>query len=153
MALSVLLVGCVAPIQYDSIAIDNIEYYEAPKDEIWMKLMRYLTTNRIQIKTIDKESGIIYAENLHIDPSQWGQNCKSGLLETENGGVATLNVFVAEFEPGVTSVTVNAFILRRIGSALTTRACPSNGKLEDMIFGALGGRTDARPSSLSGSNY
>ena len=123
--------------------VSNVEYYTRSKDEVWSELMRFFTSNNLQIKTIEKDSGIIYAENMQVTPSDWGQNCLPGMFDTPAGGQLATNIFVAEMnEKESISVTVNT---RVIGSFYALganvpyrRDCLSNGNLERLVFDHLG---------------
>ena len=57
---SVLLSGCATvPATYD---FDSKKIYNNHKDFVWEGVMNFFAKNNIQIRTIEKASGLIYAE-------------------------------------------------------------------------------------------
>jgi len=77
-ALAFLLGGCIAPppAPQKPLAVEHEHTYSESFDVIWAKLIRVLPANDINIKTVDKTSGLIYAEAETINP-QLGDNTKS----------------------------------------------------------------------------
>ena len=100
---SLIVAACVsapAPHQFDQTAVIAM-----PKDEVWSNIMEYFTSSQIQIRTVERDSGIVYAESARTTA---GTVLDCGTYNDQPiSGVATMNVFVNDVGPGQTSVTVN----------------------------------------------
>ena len=147
LILSVLLFfGCAtAPLTYN---FDSTRTYEAMEGEVWSDLMAFFTTNNIQIRTIERDSGIVYAERLYAGGdslslfSQFA-DCGNYALEIPGPGSASFNVFVNdEISDQITvSVTTNFTMVWSSSSMWSTttvvRACNSTGWLEGLVLNAI----------------
>lgn len=113
----------------------NSQTYAMTKDEVWSRLLQFFTSNNIQIKTIEKDSGVIYAERAHADASM--ADCGQDLA-AELGRPANLNVFVKPLSSG-TEVTVNASfeVVRTFDRTTWTAQCYSTGVLENLILNSV----------------
>lgn len=129
------LAGCAtAPVATD---FDNTRVYSKSKDEVWTSLVAFFATNNIQIKTIEKDSGVIYAERSSFDKVM--ADCGVDYLYTEITNVASFNVLVIP-RGGQTSVTVTSeFKAGRIGPYNATKVtqCLSTGYLEQQILASI----------------
>ncbi|MBX3584748.1 MAG: hypothetical protein KF810_22970 [Rhizobiaceae bacterium] len=136
VALLIALSGCgTPPKQY---TFERTKTYSATKDEIWTRLISYFTSNNIQIKTIEKDSGVIYAERSMVDASI--ADCGQGGLAADVVRTGGLNVFVQSLEPNKTQVSVNSdYKITRVfdGQPMVT-ACNSTGLIEGQILKHLG---------------
>lgn len=125
--------GCATPPKQT--AFSNTQTYQSSKDQVWSDLLAFFTSNNIQIKTIEKESGVIYAERSRSDPSM--ADCGQDLA-VELSRPATLNVFVKPESKG-TTVTVNATfeVIRSFDNRTWTAPCHSTGALERQILASI----------------
>jgi len=131
-----LLGGCATPPKATN--FEKSKTYSISKDMIWEKLISFFTSNNIQIKTIEKDSGVIYAERANADQSF--ADCGQPGLAAEMARPATLNVFVRT-TGDKTEVTVNTqFTSIRIFDGRTmTAPCHSTGLLERQLLSSLDG--------------
>lgn len=118
-------------------AINNSRTYSISKDEAWERLLTFFTGNNIQIKTIEKDSGVIYAERAIVDTSM--ADCGQRPFAQELGRTATMNVFVRAVSAG-TQVTVNTSfsVNRRFDNQTWTDQCSSTGSLETQVLASVG---------------
>lgn len=117
--------------------ITNSRTYEAPFDEVWSKAVAVLASRSIQIKTIEKDSGVIYAEPGKIGGSyiDCGQSGLAGIV----GRTATLNLFIKPEGAGSTLATVNltARETRQFDTSTWNVDCFSTGLLEAELLELL----------------
>lgn len=79
-----------------------------PKDKVWERVVQFFAERNIPIQTIEKDSGIIYAE-----PELFGKRLADcGVFGTfaadeEAEGVIHMNVFVKPLSAKRTALTVN----------------------------------------------
>ena len=144
VTLSLLLTSCVtSPLVHQ---FDSQRIYPQSKDIVWSALMKFFTENNVQIKTIEKDSGIIYAEREYIGPDhqmalETIADCGKRPMVTAGQASLSLNVFVHEQE-GVVSVTINTSISRQwistgnifAPSTRFTAPCNSKGAIEEMLL-------------------
>lgn len=127
------------------IPIQNSRVVALSKDDVWSNLVEHFATSNIAIKTIEKDSGIIYAERMFATGNDLSSYADCGVpgMATPIGGAADLNVFVRETGSGV-NVTVNARYRQMRQSAwgpgVTTIDCSSLGTMErDLLEAAAKG--------------
>ena len=121
--------------------------YSASKDQIWSRLMELLTSQNIQIKTVEKDSGIVYAERFYGPEGAKFLDFADCGLEIGNTPAgrptAGMNVFVVEIADNRTRVTVNTnfqmpvLVYAVIANVLEHRTCNSKGTLERRILDQL----------------
>lgn len=118
---------------------DRSNTYPVSKDEAWERLLTYFTSNNIQIKTIEKDSGVIYAERALVDAST--ADCGQGGLAVDVSRTGGLNVFVRSIGPKQTQVSVNSDykITRMFDGQVMVTPCNSTGLLEGQILRSIGG--------------
>jgi hypothetical protein len=133
-ALTFALAACATPPK--QVSFKNSETYNLSKDETWERLLSFFTSNNVQIKTIEKDSGVIYAERSTIDASM--ADCGEAPLMAEIARTGTLNVFVRS-KAGQTEVTVNSEfkVIRMFDNQTFTVACHSTGTLEASILASI----------------
>jgi len=94
-----LAVGCAtaalaacatAPATYNVVTSRTIH---KPYDVVWENLVGYFATRSLPLKTISKESGLLYAEIAGYTPNL--VDCGTIAFGFQNGGLASVNVFVA----------------------------------------------------------
>lgn len=134
--MTVFLCSCAtAPVQH---RVESQRNFDAPPEKVWAGLMDYFTSNNIQIKTIEKDSGVIYAEQLYIGQDTAVDHiadCGKYTLEIPEQTNVSFNVFVREEKP--VTVNVNASFSRvwRFGNyPPTKRSCTSKGTLEKYVL-------------------
>lgn len=117
--------------------------YSLPKNKVWEGVMHYFTSNAITIQTIDKPSGLIYAEPDYTTGDIYHlANCFS-YRKGEKPGIASvkLNIHVTPNEAGdSTTVTVNTrFKQSWVGPGIETqvRDCTTRGRIEREIHATL----------------
>lgn len=112
------------------------------KDQVWTNLIEFFASNNISIKTIEKDSGIVYAERTFSGTGgmrEWA-DCGANMMAPPIRQTMDLNVFVREAGPSTspkTNVTVNARFSETRQSAwdnsLANTDCNSLGVLERLI--------------------
>lgn len=145
IALTTLIAGCATPPAY--IPFDNSSTVSLSKDEVWSNLVEYFATSNISIKTIEKDSGIIYAERMLAGPSEIASvaSCGANFMAPSVGATADMNVFVREEAGGATRVTVTTNFREMRSNTMAngqlfTAQCNSLGVLEAGILRAAAGR-------------
>ena len=142
MICGLALTGCVPPPTQPPAqqVIQNSRVYNTNFDTAWGHLVQFFPANNIQLKTIDKASGVIYAEKI-LGGSEGIVECgEPGIMSAVT--VGTVNVLVTA-EGGKTKVTVNLNFnqTRRLtigyGTSTMTVKCSSTGFLEQQILDAI----------------
>lgn len=138
------LAACATPPAY--VAFDNSITVDKSKDEVWANLVEHFATSNIAIKTIEKDSGIIYAERMLAGPAEISSvaSCGASFMSPSIAATADLNVFVRE-QTGSTRVTVTARFRETRSDAfangqLSVVNCNSLGVIEASILQAARGR-------------
>jgi len=132
--LAAFIASCATPPKQTS--FDNSQTYDLSKDRVWESLLSFFTSNNIQIKTIEKDSGVIYAERSSVDRSM--ADCGEVPLAAEIARSGTLNVFVRPVGAR-TQVTVNSEfkVIRMFDNQTFTAPCNSTGLLERSILESI----------------
>ncbi len=140
-----LLTSCVTlPAIYN---VDAQKTLDASSDIVWSGLMQFFTENNIQIKTIEKDSGVVYAERIYSATSTSSQNtlpdawfdCGRSDMETPVSSTLSLNVFVRDdLKKENTTVSINAVFSQKWYSHWDGRnrmiPCNSTGTLEVIVL-------------------
>jgi hypothetical protein len=143
------LVGCVTPgtqAQFQNSAV--IGESEA---QVWANLIGYFTSNNIPIKTIERDSGVIYAERSsfggRIEPTL--ASCDQNAMLVVTNGSAAMNVFVQALSASQTRVTVNVTFqeVGAYGAQTYPITCYSTGALEAAVLGAAGAAVTVVPAA------
>jgi hypothetical protein len=128
--------GCVsAPQTYE---FEKTRVYQKPYDQAWTDLIEFFSGSNIQIKTIEKDSGIIYAESTSFDPSF--ADCGSAPGDQVVANNAQFNVFVRRLDEQLTQVTVNSDFRQVRGGGFGfyyssyVVTCNSTGRLEQAVL-------------------
>jgi hypothetical protein len=118
--------------------IQRTRTFALAPDAAWARLLEVMADQRLQLKAVERESGVIYAEELIArDPRL--ADCGRGRSWTPLDQTAlTLNVFVRENGSG-SKVTINTSFKQMYSSGIDQRfvLCHSTGALEEEIFAAL----------------
>jgi hypothetical protein len=132
--LASVIASCATPPK--QAVFDKSQSYDMNKDFVWESLLSFFTSNNIQIKTIEKDSGVIYAERSSVDRTM--ADCGEAPLTAEIARSGTLNVFVRP-TGAKTQVTVNSEfkVLRMFDNQTFTAACHSTGLLERSILDSI----------------
>jgi hypothetical protein len=132
-----IVASCATPPK--TYTFDKTRTYPISKDEAWERLLGYFTTNNIQIKTIEKDSGVIYAERALVDASI--ADCGDGGLTVDVSRSGGLNVFVRAISPNETQVSVNSDykITRTFDTQVIVTPCNSTGLIEGQILRSIQG--------------
>lgn len=130
----ICVASCASPPK--TTVFDKSRTYDLSKDAVWEDLLSFFTSNNIQIKTIEKDSGVIYAERSGVDASM--ADCGQVPLAAEMVRSGTLNVFVRP-AGSKTQVTVNSDfkIVRMFDNQTYTAPCNSTGLLEKSILESI----------------
>lgn len=144
LACTAMVAGCATPPA--TIPFENTATLPLSKDAVWSNLVEYFATSNIAIKTIEKDSGIIYAERMLAGPSEIATvaSCGSAFLAPAVAATADLNVFVRENGDG-TKVTVTTQFRETRSNALaqgqlSVARCNSLGVIEGAVLAAASGR-------------
>ena len=142
-----ILVGMVGCASFpDPIDTKRRFEFRAPMDTVWEAVIHYFASNQIPIKTLEKASGIVYAERtvrLARKDDEYAECPKGGMYLAETNSRSTqMNVFVAEEETDQVSVTVNIAYQRAyskknmMGRVVSSDLydCESTGKAEEEIY-------------------
>lgn len=127
--------GCATPPV--ATQFDNTRVYAKSKDEVWTNLVAFFATQNIQIKTIEKDSGVIYAERAAFDQNL--ADCGVDYLYQDIAKIASFNVLVIP-RSGKIGVTVTSdFKVSRLGPYNATKIspCESTGMLERQILNSI----------------
>ena len=140
----VLAGGCATPEKIVVQPFDKVATVESDFDATWEELVRFLSTNQIGIKTIEKDSGLVVIESLNMSPAliqEYCTNIQIPLLWSLQSGKASGNVTVDE-DDGFTTVAVNMSYQATTqycynGCSYNTARCDSLGKFETELLDAV----------------
>ena len=109
-------------------------------DAVWEKAVRFVSTNQINIETIEKDSGLIVIGAQSIDAQTLKGLCdaKAPFLYTLKHGSGKGNITVVE-EGGFVTATINLsfFANSNYGYQTASNPCASTGKYEESFLNAL----------------
>jgi hypothetical protein len=136
--LALLALACAPTAPVSRPNFERTRQVALAPDDAWRRILEFLASEGILIRSVDRASGVLYAEQLmDRDPSL--ADCGSGgswraLPQT----ALSLNVFVRPNGSG-SRVTVNSRFTQMYASGIDARPvlCFSTGALEGRIFGAL----------------
>lgn len=147
MSLAMMLTACVTePQTFD---VKNSRQYTQSKERAWDHLIQFFALNNIQIKTIDKSSGVIYAERAIGRAPSGGKigdmaDCGVSPLFPPISQAIQMNVYVQDLGATASKATVTTtFTETRInaldGKPVAPVQCNSTGVLEGHVLDAMGG--------------
>lgn len=128
--------GCETPPAVHD--VERTRTYAKSKNVVWERLIQHLSSANIPIKTIDRDSGIVYAEPVGVDFTNYA-DCGAS-FPVILSRTAAINVFVKPLRADRTQATVNAtFTARRYAGSLPPSfvSCTSRGGFEKDILDAL----------------
>ncbi|MGH2343511.1 hypothetical protein ACRC7T_18755 [Segnochrobactraceae bacterium EtOH-i3] len=128
----IALAACASPPK--ETVFDKSNTFAVSKDVAWERLIMFFTENNIQVRTIEKDSGVIYAEKTGFDNGY--ADCGTNMLAPDLSRTATFNVFVRPVGGGKTQVTVNSEykVTRQFDGKFFVNECKSTGLLESRIL-------------------
>jgi hypothetical protein len=135
LAFSCIAGACATAPQTYSVA--STKTINDSYDHVWSGLVSFFTAGSIPLKTIEKDSGVIYAEGLSFTNEE--ADCgKPGIL-VPVGRRMDLNVFVNQPHPGWVEVRVTTTFreIRRFDVSLFEVRCNSKGVVESAILDPL----------------
>jgi hypothetical protein len=140
IALAMALSACSTPPASHSVT--RSKTYPLAKDAVWESLMAWFTTNQLAIKTIEKDSGVVYAERIYATADAFsGADCGKDEMAPPFERIGQFNVFVHPVDAANTQVTVNSTFIEHRRSAwdgsIITAGCVSTGALENSILTAI----------------
>lgn len=131
------LTSCYTPP--DKFPIENAREYDLPYNKVWSNVVEYFAVSNTPIQTIEKDSGIIYAEvdfykTSHADCGKIGREKIRDAF-----GLVRYNVFVKKLSETKTKVLVNTrFSNSTVYNPLRTRdqrvECVTTGDLENEVL-------------------
>ena len=144
------LVGCSTTPQ--TFQVDKSRLMSQSFDDSWAKTVRFFASNSIDVKTIEKDSGVIFAEtqrsglskaetksgDIVIDGLVVG-SCGKSLLAPPSNRVIKFNVFMVP-QVSKTKVTVNTTMIENrlrsdgFSTSNVTVACNSSGAFEKALL-------------------
>lgn len=141
IAFALLLVGCgAAPTKHE---FNNARIFDASFDSVWDAVIAYFATQNIPIKTIAKDSGVIFAETTALDSASSGfADCgKADIGVVIVANYARFNVYVKRGEARQ-AVSVNATFAQTRNNNLRHVSglnfdCTSTGKLETTMLQSI----------------
>lgn len=111
------LPSCSTPAEV--FKINSTREYNVSKDVLWERVIRQFATTNTQVKTIEKVSGIIFAERAmtSAEPTNWAQRGKIGefadcgkeFMLVPYRQAVEFNIFVREMGPRASSGQLNPY--------------------------------------------
>ena len=113
-------------------------------DEVWSTLVRFMSTNDVGIKTIEKESGLIQLEGENLSTQLIQNYCvtNSGMFTSVSSGRVDGSITVFD-EDGFVTVNVNARHSFTLMNPLTnpptyqTLSCEATGAFETAVLNSV----------------
>jgi len=133
-ALTLMLTSCsTTPATYN---YDKNKSYSRTYDQVWEDVIGFFATRNIQIKTIEKDSVVIYAERNSFDETL--ADCGQAGIAHVVTRTVTLNVFVtrSENEPKV-NVNTRFNETRQFDRSTWTVECNSKGVIEKAVLESI----------------
>lgn len=134
-----LALGACAPLPPGEPAeFERTRTFDVNPAEAWARILEFMAAKGIQLKALERESGVIYAEELMTRDERLA-DCGRGRSWTPLDQTAlTMNVYVRHNGTG-SKVTVNTRYKQMYSSGLDQRfvLCNSTGALEEELFAAL----------------
>jgi hypothetical protein len=136
VSLCAALTACVSVTAPQYVEVEKTRTYTKARDQVWEAVISYLAGRNFPVKTVEKDSGIVYAEipQFPVGFADCGQSTSTVQLSRQG----SLNVVVKPVEGG-TEVSVNpAFSVTRAAEGQQwTIDCQSKGVLERQMLDAL----------------
>lgn len=133
------LANCATPPKQHY--FDKSRTINQPFERTWQNTIQFFTGNNIPIKTIDKSSGVIYAEKLNTNQQEGEKfaDCGASALELVLQTKISLNIFLQKIGPNQTKGTINTQFsqVREFDRRRREVTCNSRGTLEQRLLNAL----------------
>ena len=143
LAVAGVVSACASPPE--TFDVKSSEQVQADFDKTWQAVIATFAENTIPIKTLEKDSGLIVAEQSLVSYQSMEEiaSCGSGsFVEVPSTGIATYNVFVRPINAIVTQVQVNtrfAMQFRDTYNNSRVQDCNSRGTIEGNILQSIKG--------------
>lgn len=126
ITLLVALVGCTSKPPMIPKPVENTWKIDAPVETLWKSSIEALVDKGVQVKILDKESGLIVIEE-NFDDASFSQY----IADPYNfyGGQARINILFTKQNEGSTQVTIRPALFGLGRSPLPIKAT-SNGRME-----------------------
>jgi uncharacterized lipoprotein len=127
--------SCVAPPKEYNVRKSST--VAAPYNLVWTRLMQWFTSSQVQVKTLDRASGVIYAERATFAETDYADCGSPGIYQVTARPIS-MNVFVQPISAQQTRVTVNVNVTesRVFDTSHLQIQCNSTGRLERQILAA-----------------
>ena len=141
------LTGCVTAPVVEIKPFDKSVSFEGDFDESWGKLVRFLSTNDVNIGTIEKDSGLITLSGDNLSAGLIQEYCDAAapFMWVLSSGLAKGSVLMTN-EDGFITATVNVKFnatssytdyMGGSGTKYSTTSCNSRGAFETALLGSL----------------
>ena len=122
--------------------VDKSKTFNDSFETTWSRVIQFFTSNNIPIKTIDKSSGVIYAEKLNGTKEEGERYADCGtpgialILSTK----ISMNIFVQKLGSTQSKATINTTFsqIRQFDGRTFEANCNSRGTLELQLLSTLG---------------
>ncbi len=133
--LLLILAGCATRPAANG--FDDTRSFDRGFDEVWDSLVQHLADTDFRVKSISRDSGVIYAERARFDDSL--ATCGTRGLASSSGREVEFNIFVTESR-SMTQVKVAADFTesRYLEHSRWQHECSSTGALEASILDVAG---------------
>ena len=131
-----IVCGCASPPK--TYTVENSSSVPDAYNVVWTRLMQWFTSSQVQIKTIDKASGVIYAERASVANTDYA-DCGDPGIAISIARPASMNVFVQPISAQQTRVTITLTVTetRSFDKNVFQVSCNSTGRLErEMLLAA-----------------
>jgi len=133
------LSGCATPPKTHQ--FDKARTFNKSFEKAWQNTIQFFTSNSIPIKTIEKSSGVIYAEKLNgsAEEADTFADCGVPGIALVISTKISLNVFLQKVGPNQSKATINTLFtqVREFDRRRHEVSCNSRGTLEQRLLTAL----------------
>ncbi len=117
--------------------------FDASFDDVWEGVISYFAENNISIKTLEKDSGLVVAENDHFPAGELTKyaDCGTNSMVTNAYATGKINVFIRAVGPDTTKIQTNAKFIQTAQSSwdrsTIVTPCNSKGTLEQAVLDSI----------------
>jgi len=141
---TIILGGCASAPKVVIQPFDKSKTVEKSYDETWSSLIRFLSTNDIDIATLEKESGLIQLKGENLSTKLISEYCaiETSFMYSLDSGSGKGSITVVDEDGFVTVNTNIRFKFTEVSSmsnppSYKTLNCSSTGKLETAILNSV----------------
>lgn len=137
------IVAACSPAPPPPRTVENERIYPLPRAEVWQRAVDWVSASQLTIKSIDKDSGLIYADATYsdFDAIDAFADCGSTGFYHEWGAALQLNLFVTEAAGGAklrANAKIRQELMSRFNPAVKSSVdCVSTGVLERQLLDAV----------------